>query len=163
MYAIPIYFEAFISHLRLPTLQECFHIWHTISSKAPMKFLKNFNFKKRQISSVAVISSVPHSAPSECILIPFLFALLQARAFFFLFFNRPAVVLTLYLHNQLQQSLRQLINIYMIRVRKGTIRLITFATKYETGFCKPDIFHIIKIQPAYSQCTNFNIIYSCGN
>lgn len=58
-----------------------------------MRVLKNFNFKKRQISSVAVISSVPHSAPSERILIPFLFALLQARAFFYV-----STGLLLYLH-----------------------------------------------------------------
>ena len=87
----------------------------------------------------------------------------STREGIFLCFNRPAVVLTLYLQNHLQQSLRHLINIYTFPVSNGTIRLITFATKYETGFCKPGIFHIIKIQPAYFQCTNFNKIYSCRN
>jgi hypothetical protein len=68
-----------------------------------------------------------------------------------------------YLQNHLQQSLRQLINIYMIPVRNEIIKLITFVTKYETGVCKPDTFHIIKIQAAYFHSTDFNKIYSCGN
>jgi hypothetical protein len=55
------------------------HLAHHYT-RGPVKVIKNFNFKKRQISSVAVISSVPHTTPSEWILIPFLSALLQARA-----------------------------------------------------------------------------------
>ena len=130
----------FVTHSRLSWPWKSFHISHTVFSTAPVKVLKNLNFKKGQKSSVAVISSLPHSAPSERILIPFLFPLLQARTIS-LFPNWPAVLLTLYLQNPLQQSLKQPIDIYLFPTRNWTMQYITFTTKYETGFCKLGIFH----------------------